>query len=63
MSSVYEPANGNTYDFDPTGVSMTVLDGGGGYTGLAVTREPYAPVNPQFQGQGATRAASAGEPG
>ena len=51
MSSVYEPANGNTYDFDTTGVSLTVLDGGGGYTGVAVTREPYAPINPQFQGK------------
>jgi hypothetical protein len=49
VSAVYEPANGNTYDFDPTGVSMTVNAGGGGYTSVTVTREPYAPVNPQFQ--------------
>jgi hypothetical protein len=51
MSSLFGVANGNTYDFDPTGVSVTVLDGGGGYSGLDVTREPYAPVNPQFQGK------------
>jgi hypothetical protein len=50
-STLYEPANGNTYDFDPTGVSTTVLDGGGGYTSVTLTREPYAPVNPQFQGK------------
>ena len=48
MNSVYQPADGNTYDFDPTGVSTTVLDGGGGYSELTVTREPYAPVNAQF---------------
>ena len=51
VSSVYEPANGNTYDFDPTGVSITVNDGGGGYTSVTLAREPYAPVNPQFQGK------------
>jgi len=51
VSTVYEAANGNTYDFDPTGVSMTVVEGGGGYTALTATREPYAPVNPQFQGK------------
>jgi hypothetical protein len=51
VSSVYEPANGNTYAFDPTGVSTTVLDGGGGYTSVTLMREPYAPVNPQFQGK------------
>ena len=50
-STVYEPANGNTYQFDTTGVSMTVNDGGGGYTGVSVTSETYAPVNPQFQGK------------
>jgi hypothetical protein len=50
-SSVYEPANGNTYSFDPTGVSMTVNGGGGGYTEVDLTQEPYAPVNPQFQGK------------
>jgi hypothetical protein len=50
-STVYGPANGNSYDFDPSGVSMTVNDGGGGYTSVTVTREPYAPVNPQFQGK------------
>jgi hypothetical protein len=51
VGSVYEPANGNTYAFDPTGVSTTVLDGGGGYTSVTLTREPYASVNPQFQGK------------
>ena len=51
VSTIYEPANENTYDFDPTGVSITVLDGGGGYTSVTVTREPYAPVNPQFEGK------------
>jgi len=51
VGSVYQVASGNSYDFDPTGVSMTVLDGGGGYSELDVTREPYAPVNPQFQGK------------
>jgi hypothetical protein len=51
VSSVYEPANGNTYSFDPTGVSMTVQDGGGGYTSVTATREPYAPVNSLFRGK------------
>ena len=50
-STLYEPANGNTYAFDPTGVSTTVLDGGGGYTSVTLTREPYAPVNPRFPGK------------
>lgn len=50
--SAYEGlADGNTYDFDDTGVSLTVEAGGGGYSEVAVTREPYAPVNPQFQGK------------
>jgi hypothetical protein len=51
VSSVYGLANGNTYDFDSTGVSMLVNGGGGGYTSVTLTREPYAPVNPQFQGK------------
>ena len=51
MGSSFEVAAGNECDFDPTGVSMTALDGGGGYNELDVTREPYAPVNPQFQGK------------
>ena len=51
MNSVGEPADGNTYVFDPTGVAITVLGGGGGYSELTVTREPYAPVKPQFQGK------------
>jgi hypothetical protein len=41
---------GNYYPFDTTGVSMNTLDGGGGYNQLTVTREPYAPVYPQFTG-------------
>ena len=52
VSTVYGLANGNTNDFDPTGVSMTVNDGGGEYTSVTLTRESYAPVNPQFQGKG-----------
>ena len=51
VGSSFEVAAGNECDFDPTGVSMTALDGGGGYNELDVTREPYAPVNPQFQGK------------
>jgi hypothetical protein len=51
VGSSFEVTAGNECDFDPTGVSMSVLDGGGGYNELDVTREPYAPVNPQFQGK------------
>lgn len=51
VSSVFEAANGNTYDFDGTGISMTVIEGGGGYTEVTAIRAPYAPVNPQFQGK------------
>jgi hypothetical protein len=47
-SALYGLANGNTYAFDPTGVSILVNGGGGGYTSVGLTREPYAPVNPQF---------------
>jgi hypothetical protein len=48
-SSVIELATGNSYSFDPTGVSIDVLSGGGGYNRLTVTNEPYAPVYPLFQ--------------
>ena len=42
-------ATGNTYVFTNTGVSLEVLDGGGGYNEFTVTRQPYAPVDPVFQ--------------
>ena len=42
---------GNFYDFDQTGVSIAVLNSFGGYNQLTVTSEPYAPLNPQFEGQ------------
>jgi hypothetical protein len=42
--------DGNTADFPPTGVSVTVFSGGGSYNRLTVTRESYAPINPQFPG-------------
>ena len=44
-------AAGNSYVFDQTGVSMDVYNGGGGYNQLVVTRDSYAPVNPQFEGR------------
>jgi hypothetical protein len=44
----HEVATGNEYPFTGTGVSLEVLDGGGGYNSLIVTRQPYAPVNPVF---------------
>ena len=50
MGSVFAPAQGNTYDFDSTGVSMLVNGGGGNYSSVTLSREPSAPVNPQFQG-------------
>jgi len=43
-----ELATGNTYEFTMTGVTLEVLDGGGGYNEFTVTREPYAPLNPGF---------------
>lgn len=46
-----ELAMGNTYDFDATGVSLTVTSGGGGYNAVVVVREPYAPVYPLFPGK------------
>lgn len=42
---------GNSYDFASTGVSLDVTTGGGGYNSLIVTREPYAPVYPLFNGK------------
>lgn len=50
-STKYELATGNEYVFDDTGVSLVVLEGGGGYNAAVVTREPYAPVYPQFFGK------------
>jgi hypothetical protein len=47
----FELATGNTYDFGETGVSLTVRSGGGGYNEVAVTREPYGPVYPEFPGK------------
>ena len=49
-STVIDLATGNSYSFDTTGVSMDILDGGGGYNQVTVTNEPYAPVYPLFQG-------------
>ncbi len=47
-TNAYDLADYNTYSLPTVGVSFTVNDGGGGYNWLSVTREPYAPVNPQF---------------
>jgi len=47
-ASAYDLADGNTYNFAGTGVSLTVESGGGGYNRFDVTFTPYAPVNPQF---------------
>lgn len=49
--SVLELANGNSYSFGQTGVSIDVQNGAGGYNILTVTRSPYAPVYPLFQGK------------
>ena len=46
--------NGGTYDFGVTGISMDVTDFtsvGGGYNHLLVQRDPYAPVDPLFNGK------------
>ena len=44
-------ADGNTYNFIGTGVSLQVgTRTGEGYNSATVTREPYAPINPLFQG-------------
>jgi len=45
-------AAGNTYVFDDTGVAIEVVDLTGDATNeLKVTREPYAPVYPEFSGK------------
>ena len=49
--SAPEVAAGNSYDFARTGVSIEGQIGGGGYNLLSVTRSPYAPVYPLFQGK------------
>lgn len=49
--SVKELSSGNSFDFGDTGVSIDVQSGGGGYNILTVTREPYAPRYPLFQGK------------
>ena len=49
--SATELAAGNSYDFAGMGVSVEVQTGGGGYNLLSVTRSPYAPVYPLFQGK------------
>ena len=50
-ASLKELAPGNSYDFPNTGVAIDVQSGGGGYNILTVTREPYAPRYPYFQGK------------
>lgn len=49
--SVFEVATGNKYAFGDTGVALEILSGGGGYNTLIVSREPYAPVYPLFNGR------------
>jgi hypothetical protein len=51
QASMLELSAGNSYTFGTTGVSMDVVTGGGGYNNVTVTREPYAPVYPLFQGK------------
>jgi hypothetical protein len=51
VAPVYQVANGNSYEFGLTGVSIDVQGGTGGYNILTVTRSPYAPVYPLFQGK------------
>ncbi len=46
-----ELAGGNSYTFTGTGVSVDVQSGGGGYNLVTLTRGPYAPVYPLFQGK------------
>ncbi|HTL57025.1 MAG TPA: aryl-sulfate sulfotransferase [Candidatus Limnocylindrales bacterium] len=50
-ASVTEVASGNSYTLGDTGVSLQLLSGGGGYNRVSVSREPYAPVYPLFQGK------------
>jgi len=49
-ASAFELIAGNSYPFGTTSVSMDINSGGGGYNQATVTREPYAPVNPLFNG-------------
>ncbi len=42
---------GNSYGFDGTGIAMEIISGGGGYNQATLTREPYAPVDPLFNGK------------
>ena len=49
--SIKELSSGNSYDVPGTGVSIDVQTGGGGYNILTVTRAPYAPLYPLFQGK------------
>jgi arylsulfotransferase ASST/Ser-Thr-rich glycosyl-phosphatidyl-inositol-anchored membrane family protein len=51
VDSLTDLATGNTYDFGATGVSIEVQSGGGGYNRVTVTRDPYAPIYPLFQGK------------
>ena len=44
-------SEGGPYVFEDTGVSMDVISGGGGYNEVTVTSEPYAPVDPLFNGK------------
>src|SRR5262249_17930090 len=46
----FDLAVGNTYDFSAAGVSLEVTSGGGWYNAMNVTREPYAPIYPVFNG-------------
>ncbi|HWD17813.1 MAG TPA: aryl-sulfate sulfotransferase [Verrucomicrobiae bacterium] len=46
-----EIATGNTYTCGDTGVTLQVNGGGGGYNAVSVTRDPYSPVYPLFNGK------------
>ena len=50
-ASQLELSAGNSYPFGTTGVSLDVTSGGGGYNRVDVTRDPYAPIYPLFQGK------------
>lgn len=47
-------AAGNSADFSAIGVVVEVTAGGGGYNEVAVTRAPFAPVYPLFNGKAPT---------
>jgi hypothetical protein len=47
--AVTELSAGNAYSFGTTGVTISMLTGGGGYNRVSVTSLPYAPVYPLFQ--------------